>query len=90
MTPTAGVWTNLKAINTPKGAYLPKSDDLKKEIMSAAEYAGLSNFRVRINGLQIDSAEQLPCDSIKALIHTVTIEGVEPTVAVERYDKAGC
>lgn len=77
-------WTVRKGIQTPRGVYVPKTDDLAKELKAAADFAGLEAFNVKIDGKYFEEAE-LPTNSIKALIQDVGVEAVE---AVAR-DTAG-
>uniref|UniRef100_A0A6M3LWV0 Uncharacterized protein n=1 Tax=viral metagenome TaxID=1070528 RepID=A0A6M3LWV0_9ZZZZ len=83
---------SLRGIELPNGSiYEPQTDDLKAELEKAARQAGLDgeNFRVFINGLEIEDPAQLPTNSVAALIHQARIEEVEPTARVAGYDKAG-
>lgn len=75
----------------PNGSlYIPKSDDLILEAKTAAREAGLSKFKLFINGTQIINAAKLPSKTISGLTEVARIAGIdEPTVAVKRYDKAG-
>lgn len=73
------MWTTGKGIKTPKGIYVPKTDDLKAELVKAAESAGLEAFNVKIDGKYYEP-DELPTNSIKALIQDVKVEAVE-TVA---------
>jgi hypothetical protein len=73
------MWTVGKGINTPRGAYVPKSDNLKLELVNAAKHAGLEAFNVKIDGKYYEP-DELPTNSIKALIQDVKVEAVE-TVA---------
>ena len=73
------MWTIGKGIATPKGAYTPKTDDLKVELVAAAKFAKLEAFNVKIDGKYYEP-DELPTNSIKALIQDVKVEAVE-TVA---------
>ena len=77
------MWNDAKGavagIATPKGAYTPKTDDAKKEILAAATHARLENFNVKVNGNYIDTPNDLPSKSLAKL----------GTVEIEAYDIAG-
>jgi hypothetical protein len=73
------MWTVRKGIATPKGVYVPKSDNLKAELVAAAKFAGLEAFNVKIDGKYFEP-EELPTNSIESLIQSVGVEAVE-TVA---------
>lgn len=78
-------WTiDKKTISTPRGAYTPKTDDLTAELIAAGEFAGLGAFNVKIDGKYYEP-DELPTNSIKALIQTMSIEAVE----VSPRDTAG-
>ena len=78
-------WTVRKGINTPKGTYIPQSDDLAEELKKAAEYAGLEAFNVKIDGHYVNDPSALQTNSIAALSEQASIEAVE----VEPFDTAG-
>ena len=67
-------------IHTPSGDYTIKSDDLKKELVEAAKFAGLGNFNVKIDGHYVEKEDQLQTNSVTA---------VNAPISVERYDTAG-
>lgn len=83
-----GIWGSTGVIKTPSGNYTPESDDLGAELQKAARQASLAEFKVYINGIQIPSASQLPTNSIAALAHQASIEGVTPSAEVKPYDTA--
>ena len=79
------MWSTKKGINTPKGVYVPTSDDLTKELLKAAEFAGLARFNVKIDGAYVEKPEHLHTNSVKALAAEASIE----SVTVEPRDVAG-
>ena len=87
MSPWTSVDTSI--IKTPRGDYHVKSNDLKAEILAAANFASLRDFRVRVNGTMIETAKDLQTNSIPALIDQARIEGVEPAVEVGAHNKPG-
>ena len=78
-------WTLRKGIATPRGVYVPKTDDLTTELIEAAKFAGLEAFNVKIDGGYVDDPTKLHTNSIAALAAEASIEAVE----VEAYDTAG-
>ncbi len=68
-------------IRIPAGVYVPKTDNLKGEIIAAAKQAKLENFNVKIDGTYYDNPEDLHTNSIAELA------GKE--IVVEPYDIAG-
>lgn len=76
-------------IQTPQGDYVPQSNDLAKEFKAAAVSAGLKEFRVFIDGIEIVDPKNLPTNSVEALIAQPRIEGVAKA-RVAGYDVAGC
>ena len=83
-----GEWLS-GGIQTPNGLYNPTSDDIVTEIKAAARFAGLSRFKLFLNGTQVLKPEDLPCTKLSELINLATVEGVEASAVVERYDRAG-
>jgi hypothetical protein len=84
-------------IVTPKGNYIPKTDDLIAEAKVAARESGLSRFRLWVNGKQIMAETDLPTRKISELAEVAKVEGIvddkgegKPSVRVEKYDRAGC
>jgi hypothetical protein len=69
----------VKKIGTPSGEYTPQSDNIETEVTNAARFAGLGDFRVFVNGNEIESPDDLQTDSLAAL---------NADVRVEAYDKA--
>ncbi len=78
-------WTIAKGINTPAGTYNPVTDDLTKELVAAAKFAGLTTFNVRIDGHYVDDPTALQTNSIAALAAQASVEAV----GVEAHDTAG-
>lgn len=75
-------------IDTPKGVYTPQSDNLMEELKAAARFAGLTKFRIHINGKQILETKDVP-KTISGLAEVARVEGVDASASVQRYDKAG-
>jgi hypothetical protein len=73
------MWTLKAGINTPKGMYNAKGDDLAEEIKNAARFAGLEAFNVKVDGKYVDT----PAD-----LKATNFDGVK-TVSIEPYDTAG-
>ena len=87
----AGEWAS-GGIDTPKGLYVPQTDHLIDEVKAAARYAGLSRFKLFINGAQVNNPNDVPTQSIAELTENARVEGVEGSAAkveVKRYDRAG-
>ncbi len=80
------MWTIGTGIMTPNGFYMPKTDDLRKELVEAAKFAGLNAFNVKIDGNYVETPEALHTNSLAALAAPASIESVE----VEAHDTAGC
>jgi hypothetical protein len=80
------MWTVSRGINTPKGVYVPQSDNLSKELVEAAKFAGINAFNVKIDGMYYDEPGKLPTNSIAALTQDVSVESVE----IKARDIAGC
>ena len=78
-------WTTRKGIQTPKGVYVPKTDDLVKELKAAADFAELEAFNVKIGGNYVESETRLHTNSVAALTASTSIEAV----TVEARDIAG-
>jgi len=77
----------LFSIETPKGVYSPKSDDLVEEIRAAALFSSLSHFRLYLNDVQIMKVEDLPATRISDLPKITGIE--QPKIRLDPYDRAG-
>ncbi len=78
-------WAIATGIRTPKGTYTPVTDDLTKELVAAAKFAGLLNFNVKIDGNYVDNPADLHTNSVAALAAEASIEEVR----VEPHDVAG-
>ena len=76
-------------IQTPAGPFEPQTDNLVDALKEAAKFAGLVHFKAFINGDQIKSFADMPCERISQLADVPRVEGVEPSITVERYDRAG-
>jgi len=83
-----GLWQS-GIIDTPRGPYTPTSDILTDELIKAARFAGLTKFKVFVNGKQIKKEADLPCAKISDLPDVARVEGVEGSIAIRQYDKAG-
>lgn len=83
-----GIWLS-GGIETPKGVYVPASDDLVTEVKAAARFAGLSQFKLFLNGTQVMSPKELPVKKLSELTERARVAGIEATIAVEPYNKAG-
>ncbi len=78
-------WGTRKGIATPRGVYVPKTDDLTNELKAAAKFAGLEAFNVKIDGTYVDDPTHLHTNSVAALAAEARVEAIE----VEAYDTAG-
>ena len=78
-------WNVARGITTPRGVYTPQSDDLARELVEAAKFAGLRTFNVKIDGYYVPDPSALQTNSIAALAAEAIIEAVE----VEAHDVAG-
>ena len=84
-------WSVSTGISTPRGVYTPVTDNLTKELVEAAKFAGLTAFNVKIDGHYVVDSSALQTNSISALSQEVSVEGIEPvsTIEVEAHDTAG-
>jgi len=73
------MWTVKSGIDTPKGKYFPKTDNLVNEIMEAATFAGLESFDVLVDGVYVDTPADLQAQNFSDV----------KTVSIEPYDTAG-
>jgi len=86
---TEGIWHGNLVIQTPAGDYTPVGDNILEEIRNAAKSAGLTSFKVKVNGVQLMTPKDLQTNSLSALRDQISIEGAEKaTIKVEPYDKA--
>jgi len=65
-------------INTPSGTFVPvktsgKKTELLPALIAAAEYANLTEFDVKIDGILHTTAESLPVKYLEDLIQTVSV-----------------
>lgn len=78
-------WTIAKGIKTPRGAYVPKTNNLTDELVAAAKFAGIESFNVKIDGMYYDDPDKLPTNDLSAINKDIAIENIE----VEARDTAG-
>jgi hypothetical protein len=76
-------------IQTPAGPYQPQTDSLIEALKEAARFAGLVHFKAFVNGNQITSFDDMPCERISQLADVPRVEDVAPSLVIERYDRAG-
>jgi hypothetical protein len=88
MTEAEGIFIS-GLIATPAGAYEPQTDNLVDALKEAAKFAGLVHFKAFVNGNQIKSFADMPCELISQLEDVPRVEGIESSITVERYDRAG-
>jgi len=82
-------FANTKIIKTPRGDYRAQSDDLLVELNKAAEFAGLKNYNVKVNGNLVTDPSGLHTNSIAALADQASVERVDFSIGISQYDKAG-
>ncbi len=74
-------------ITTPSGTTTATSGDLIEAVKEAAREAGLSKFKLFVNGEQVLRPGDIPHETLEDLIEATT-EG-QATISILRYDRAG-
>jgi len=79
-------------IKTPAGPYTPETDNLVAELVKAARFAGLAEFRVFANGTEVLNPSDLTVRSIQELQNVASVQGLAEDAElaeVSGYDRAG-